>query len=154
MYKRWELKERPDNEVVMELSKALNINRRLASLLIQRDIENFDDAKNFFRPQMEHLHDPFLMKDMDKAVARIQKATDKGEKIMVYGDYDVDGTTAVSCTQCEWSLSHGNGIGLRKKRIQGRTCAGDAEENELGLVHSQLQSEGQPRTGIGDRWTK
>lgn len=80
----------------MELSKALNINRRLASLLIQRDIENFDDAKNFFRPQMEHLHDPFLMKDMDKAVARIQKATDKGEKIMVYGDYDVDGTTAVS----------------------------------------------------------
>lgn len=90
------LKERAENETIEGLSKALNINKRISSLLIQRDVSNYDEAKKFFRPNLKDLIDPFLMKDMDKAVARIQVASDKGEKIMVYGDYDVDGTTAVS----------------------------------------------------------
>lgn len=96
MDKRWVLKNIPDNEVVEQLSKDLNINKVLTSLLIQRGINNFNDAKTFFRPQLTDLHDPFLMKNMDKAVSRIEKASVDGEKIMVYGDYDVDGTTAVS----------------------------------------------------------
>ncbi len=96
MEKRWVIKEAPDNEVVEHLSKVLNINKRLAALLAQRGISTFDEAKKFFRPSFDDLHDPFLMKDMDKAVDRILKAVEKGERIMVYGDYDVDGTTAVS----------------------------------------------------------
>ncbi len=89
-------KEAPESEVVERLSKELNINRRLAALLAQRGITDFNQAKSFFRPKLSDLHDPFLMKDMDKAVERIQTAVFKGEKIVVYGDYDVDGTTAVS----------------------------------------------------------
>lgn len=96
MEKRWVLNERADNEEVTQLSEALNINKRLSSLLIQRGVNTYDEAKNFFRPSLEHLHDPFLMKDMDKAIERIILAHKKGEKIVVYGDYDVDGTTAVS----------------------------------------------------------
>ncbi len=96
MDKRWVLKERPDNQLIDELAQALNINKRLSSLLIQRGVKTFDEAKSFFRPNLNNLHDPFLMKDMDKAVDRIIEAINKGEKIMVYGDYDVDGTTAVS----------------------------------------------------------
>jgi single-stranded-DNA-specific exonuclease len=96
MEKRWVIKELPDNEVVERLSKELNINRRLAALLAQRGITSYDEAKKFFRPSLKDLHDPFLMEDMDKAVDRILQAVDRGEKIMVYGDYDVDGTTAVS----------------------------------------------------------
>jgi single-stranded-DNA-specific exonuclease len=96
MEKRWVLKELPDNETIERLSKELNINRRLAALLAQRGITTFDEAKKFFRPSLQDLHDPFLMKDMDKAVDRILKAINHGERIMVYGDYDVDGTTAVS----------------------------------------------------------
>lgn len=96
MEKRWVLKEKANKEVVRHLSEALNINERLSSLLVQRNINTFEDAKKFFRPSLDHLHDPFLMKDMDKAVERIIQAHEKGEKIVVYGDYDVDGTTAVS----------------------------------------------------------
>ena len=96
MEKRWVIKEAPDNEVVEHLSKVLNINKRLAALLAQRGISTFDEAKKFFRPSYDDLHDPFLMKDMDKAVDRILKAVENGERIMVYGDYDVDGTTAVA----------------------------------------------------------
>jgi single-stranded-DNA-specific exonuclease len=96
MDKRWVLKERPDNQLIDSLAQALNINKRLSSLLIQRGVKTFDEAKSFFRPNLNNLHDPFLMKDMDKAVDRILEAISKGEKIMVYGDYDVDGTTAVS----------------------------------------------------------
>ena len=65
-------------------------------MLVQRGITNYDEAKDFFRPSLDHLHDPFLMKDMDKAVDRLQKAITGGEKILIYGDYDVDGTTAVA----------------------------------------------------------
>lgn len=96
MEKRWVLKEKPDGEVVKRLSKELNISERLCNLLAQRNVSTFDEAKNFFRPSLDHLLDPFIMKDMDKAVDRIIKAHGKGEKIVVYGDYDVDGTTAVS----------------------------------------------------------
>jgi len=78
------------------LSESLGIDEILATLLVQRGITNYEEAKDFFRPSLEHLHDPFLMKDMDKAVDRLQKAMNDGEKILIYGDYDVDGTTAVA----------------------------------------------------------
>ena len=96
MENRWVFKKAPESEVVERLSKELNISRRLAALLAQRGITDYNQAKSFFRPKLSDLHDPFLMKDMDKAVERIQTAIFKGEKIVVYGDYDVDGTTAVS----------------------------------------------------------
>lgn len=96
MDKRWIYNNKADIESVERLSKELNINKKLVSLLFSRGVTTFDEAKQFFRPKLEHLHDPFLMKDMDKAVDRVLLAVEKGEKIMVYGDYDVDGTTAVS----------------------------------------------------------
>lgn len=96
MDKRWLLYKNTDNEKVKRFSAELNINPKLGKLLFSRGITNFEDAKQFFRPKLEKLHDPFLMKDMDKAVARVNQAIKKGEKIMIYGDYDVDGTTAVS----------------------------------------------------------
>jgi len=83
-------------ETVQLLSQALNIDHNLANLLAQRGIKTFEEARSFFRPSLEELHDPFLMKDMDKAVERIEKAIKNGEKILVFGDYDVDGTTAVA----------------------------------------------------------
>lgn len=90
------LNNNADNEVVVRLASEVNISKPLAGLLNQRGVETYDEAKRFFRPHLDHLHDPFLMKDMDKAVNRILKAVSLGEKIVVYGDYDVDGTTAVS----------------------------------------------------------
>ncbi|REJ82943.1 MAG: single-stranded-DNA-specific exonuclease RecJ [Bacteroidetes bacterium] len=94
--KRWALKSQANPREAEALSKELNISPSLASLLIQRGINSFDKAKNFFRPSLENLYDPFLMKDMDLAVDRLEKAIESGEKIMIYGDYDVDGTTAVA----------------------------------------------------------
>ncbi len=96
MEKRWVLKEQSDASEVALLSDALGIDRVLANLLIQRGVKTFEQAKTFFRPTLDSLYDPFLMKDMDKAVVRIEQAIEKGEKILVYGDYDVDGTTAVA----------------------------------------------------------
>ena len=96
MKKRWILKERGEETVIGQLSRELNIDQHLANLLVQRDIHTFDQAKAFFRPRLEELYDPFLMKDMDKAINRIEEALKKREKILIYGDYDVDGTTAVS----------------------------------------------------------
>lgn len=93
---RWQLKARPDAAAVDQLAQQLNGNKIVASLLLQRNISTYDEAKKFFRPSLDDLHDPFLMKDMDKAVARIEAALSKNEKILVYGDYDVDGTTAVA----------------------------------------------------------
>ena len=93
---RWIIAKDVDNQVVRNLSESLGIDEILANLLVQRGITTYDEAKNFFRPSLEHLHDPFLMKDMDKAVDRLQKAMTDGEKILIYGDYDVDGTTAVA----------------------------------------------------------
>ncbi|MBO8481847.1 single-stranded-DNA-specific exonuclease RecJ [Muribaculum sp. An289] len=94
--KKWVLKRPEDPEIVGRLSTELGIDRVLAELLVQRGITTFEAAREFFRPDLSRLHDPFLMKDMDKAVARLGKAVSEGEKILVYGDYDVDGTTAVA----------------------------------------------------------
>ena len=96
MERRWIYKEIPAQEKVQKLSGEININSHLSSILIQRGIEDFATAKDFFRPSLDHLHDPFLMKDMHHAVDRLKKAIDSQEKILVYGDYDVDGTTAVA----------------------------------------------------------
>lgn len=93
---RWNLKAIPEKEKVAHLQEVLNIPEAIVQLLVQRGIETYDEAKKYFRPDLADLHDPFLMKDMDKAVARIEQALDKGEHIMVYGDYDVDGTTSVA----------------------------------------------------------
>ncbi|HNQ11837.1 MAG TPA: single-stranded-DNA-specific exonuclease RecJ [Bacteroidia bacterium] len=94
--KRWVIKPDGEPSVISELSNSLNLNPILCNLLFHRGITNYKEAEYFFRPQLEHLHDPFLMKDMDKAVARICKAFDQKEKILVFGDYDVDGTSAVA----------------------------------------------------------
>jgi single-stranded-DNA-specific exonuclease len=96
MEKRWDILPQGDDKVVKHLQEVLKIEPTLANLLAQRGIRNYDEAKTFFRPELSQLHDPFLMKDMDKAVARIEEAINKREKILVYGDYDVDGTTAVA----------------------------------------------------------
>jgi single-stranded-DNA-specific exonuclease len=93
---RWTLKPKPSEEKIKNLAQALNVEDFVATLLVQRGIESFEDAKNFFRPSLDHLHDPYLMKDMAKAVRRIEKAIENEENILVFGDYDVDGTTAVS----------------------------------------------------------
>lgn len=93
---RWTLKPKPSQEKVKYLVDELKVDELIATLLVQRGIETFDDARQFFRPSLEDLHNPCLMKDMDKAVARIEKAIASGENILVFGDYDVDGTTAVS----------------------------------------------------------
>jgi single-stranded-DNA-specific exonuclease len=96
MVKRWLHKEIPPKEQVEQLSKAINTNSYLSSILFQRGVHDFDAAKKYFRPELEDLHDPFLMKDMEKAVKRLKRALDNEEKILIYGDYDVDGTTAVA----------------------------------------------------------
>ena len=94
--KKWILKEEAAPETVDRLASELGVDRVLAQLLAQRGITTFEQARAFFRPDLKNLHDPFLMKDMDKAVERLDKAVTSGEKILVYGDYDVDGTTAVA----------------------------------------------------------
>ncbi|MFC2111987.1 single-stranded-DNA-specific exonuclease RecJ [Bacteroidota bacterium] len=96
MEKNWILKSQGDADTVERLSTELGIAKPLAILLYQRGINTFDEAKAFFRPELSDLHDPFLMKDMDKAIARIQTALESKERILVYGDYDVDGTTSVA----------------------------------------------------------
>ncbi|MCZ6593709.1 MAG: single-stranded-DNA-specific exonuclease RecJ [Bacteroidetes bacterium] len=93
---RWTLKPKPSEENSNKLAKELGVDTLIASLLLQRGIETYEAARNFFRPNLSDLHDPFLMKDMDKAVARIAQAIAKDENILVYGDYDVDGTTSVA----------------------------------------------------------
>ena len=94
--RKWTVKAPADPEKVGRLATELGVDRVLAELLVQRGIETFEEARAFFRPSLDNLHDPFLMKDMDKAVERLHQAISGGEKILVYGDYDVDGTTAVS----------------------------------------------------------
>jgi single-stranded-DNA-specific exonuclease len=96
MEKRWKLLEAPNREV-KSLQEKLGIHPALCKILVQRNIRTFEEARFFFRPDLDLLHDPFLMKDMQKAVDRIVSALQAREKIMVFGDYDVDGTTAVAC---------------------------------------------------------
>ena len=94
--KRWVIKPQGDPQKVDELATATGIPRVLANLLVQRGIDTYDEVSRFFSPKLSDLHDPFLMKDMEKAVRRVDEAVTRGQKIMVYGDYDVDGTTAVA----------------------------------------------------------
>ena len=96
MDKRWVIKEKGDSAVVKQLAGALKISEALANLMVQRNITSPEEALAFFEPDLGYLHDPFMMKDMNIAVERISTAIKKNEKILVYGDYDVDGTTAVA----------------------------------------------------------
>ncbi|PKG53559.1 single-stranded-DNA-specific exonuclease RecJ [Olleya sp. 1-3] len=136
---RWTLKPKPNPETVNALADSLQIDAPIASLLVQRGIENFEDAKSFFRPSLDHLHDPYLMKDMDKAVVRIQHAIANNENILVYGDYDVDGTTSVALMSSYLKTKtplvatyipdrYGEGYGVSYKGIDF------AEDNDFGLI--------------------
>jgi single-stranded-DNA-specific exonuclease len=93
---RWNLKPEIEKEKIEKLANDLSVEKTISKILFQRDITTFDEAKKFFRPSLKDLHDPFLMKDMDLAVERIESAIKNNENILVFGDYDVDGTTAVS----------------------------------------------------------
>ena len=98
MERVWNLKQQKQSKLneTKHLSAALNVNMTIARLLVQRGINTFNEAKTFFRPRLSDLHDPFLMKDMEKAVARVELAVNNQEKVIIYGDYDVDGTTSVA----------------------------------------------------------
>ncbi len=93
---RWSIKAKPEEEQINTLASALNVDGLVAQLLLQRGVDTYEKAKKFFRPELSDLHDPFLMKDMDFAVQRIEKAIANNENILVFGDYDVDGTTSVA----------------------------------------------------------
>ena len=93
---RWTLKPKQDDEQIKALAEILKVDQLVAQLLLQRGVTSYDEAKKFFRPQLSDLHDPFLMKDMELAVKRIENAILANENILIYGDYDVDGTTAVA----------------------------------------------------------
>lgn len=98
MYKKWLLREKPAVEKINELASELNVSKIIAQILIQRGITTFEEAKFFFRATLEETHNPFLMLNMKEAVLRLNKALSKNEKILIFGDYDVDGTTAVALT--------------------------------------------------------
>ena len=95
MKKRWKIKT-ADEQKVIALAEALKVHPLISRILVGRGIENFEEAKTYFRPDISQLHDPWLMKDMDLAVRRILQAIDQKEKILVFGDYDVDGTSSVA----------------------------------------------------------
>ncbi len=136
---RWNLKKKPDPHLTEELSKSLGIDPILSSILVQRGIDNFDKAKDFFRPSPQALHDPFLMQDMDKAVLRIEEAIAADQNIMIYGDYDVDGTTAVSLVY-DYLLSYYPNIATyipdRYTEGYGVSYAGIdfAHDNDISLI--------------------
>lgn len=93
---RWTASPKLNDQKVEQLAERINVSPAIATLLLQRGVETYDQAKKFFRPQLSDLYDPFLMKDMDKAITRIQSAIANKERFLIYGDYDVDGTTSVS----------------------------------------------------------
>ncbi|MEP1033927.1 single-stranded-DNA-specific exonuclease RecJ [Ekhidna sp.] len=139
MEKRWVYKDEPDQKIVEKLSKEININEYLSKILVQRGINSFDRAKDFFRPSLSRLHDPFLMLNMDRAVNRLTDAVFNKEKILIYGDYDVDGTTSVSLIylflkqfsdQLEFYIPdrYTEGYGISKKGVN------HAIENKFGLI--------------------
>jgi single-stranded-DNA-specific exonuclease len=96
MKNRWVIKPDGDKEIVSCLSDELGVSQSISNMLVQRGITTFDEAKKFFRPSLDNLHDPFLMQDMDDAIERLQRALKNNERILIYGDYDVDGTTSVA----------------------------------------------------------
>lgn len=129
MQKRWQYKKIPNHESIEKLSKEINVSSYLSAILVQRGITNFNQAREFFRPSLYNLHDPFFMKDMDVAVNRLKDAIDRKEKILIYGDYDVDGTTAVSLvysylrkiyTDCEVYIPdrYAEGYGVSKQGVE------------------------------------
>ncbi|MDC0584582.1 single-stranded-DNA-specific exonuclease RecJ [Bacteroidales bacterium] len=135
----WKIKARGAEDKISHLSEVLGINDVLSNLLVQRGIYNYDDAKSFFRPSLDDLHDPFLMLDMDKAVSRIEKAIANKEKVLIYGDYDVDGTTSVALMYSFLEQyfedinyyipdRYGEGYGISYKGIDY------ASENDISLV--------------------
>ena len=93
---RWEPKPIPNDEVIKLLQTQIGVSRGISIILAQRGINNYERAKSFFRPKFNNLHDPFLMKDMEFATDRINRAINKEEKILIYGDYDVDGVTSTA----------------------------------------------------------
>jgi len=136
---RWKVKEEPNTDKVNKLSKALDIDTTIAKLLVLRGIETYDEAKNFFRPNLGGLHNPFLMKDMDLAVNRIEKAIANNENIMVFGDYDVDGTTAVSLVYTFLKASYNNVVNYIPDRYEegyGVSYKGIdfASDNDISLI--------------------
>ena len=140
MEKRWNILKADENKVAA-LQQSLKIHPVICSILVQRGIDTFDSAKDFFRPQLASLHDPWLMKDMDKAVERILSAVNNNEKILVFGDYDVDGTTAVACMYQFLKKIHANldfYIPHRYREGYGVSKAGIdfAKENDFTLIIS------------------
>jgi single-stranded-DNA-specific exonuclease len=136
---RWNIKPKPDSKKVAELSKALEVEAMIASLLVQRGIETYEEAKKFFRPQLSDLHDPFLMMDMEKAVERIEQAVSNDENILIYGDYDVDGTTSVALVSSFLKTYYprvGTYIPDRYEEGYGISFQGIdfAADNEIGLI--------------------
>jgi single-stranded-DNA-specific exonuclease len=136
---RWNILPRVAQEKATQLAQDLGVSKKIAILLIQRGIENFDQAKSFFRPSLKDLHDPFLMQDMDLAVARVEKAISNNENILVYGDYDVDGTTSVALLSSYLKSyypniatyipdRYGEGYGVSYKGIDF------AEDNDFSLI--------------------
>jgi len=139
MEKRWIYKQTPPREAVEKLSQEININPYLSTILVQRGTNDFESAKAYFRPTLSELHDPFLMKDMQQAVDRLKRAIDSQEKILVYGDYDVDGTTAVALVYSYLRAFHPNCavyIPDRHKEGYGVSRAGIewADENGYTLI--------------------
>jgi len=96
MTKTWVFDDDQHSDQIEELARILNISKSIAGILYRRGVHDYESARNFFRPSMDHLHDPFLMKELDIAVNRLSEAIFEEEKIMIYGDYDVDGTTSVA----------------------------------------------------------
>src|SRR5690348_11072538 len=96
MNNRWIVKQKPPEEEIVNIIAEIKVSEPVGDMLLQRGVHSFEEAKNYFRPSLELLHDPFLMKDMDKAINRLVEAIYNHEKIVVYGDYDVDGTTSVA----------------------------------------------------------
>ncbi len=137
---RWNLKSVNKTQIVDNLAKQLNVNTVIAKLLVLRGITTFDEAKDFFCPDLKNLHNPYLMKDMEKAVSRILKAIETKEKILVYGDYDVDGTTSVALMSSFLKTIHPNHIEIyipdRYKEGYGVSTQGIdfAHENNFSLI--------------------
>jgi single-stranded-DNA-specific exonuclease len=138
MLYKWIFKESPSHKL-KSLQEALKISPILCQLLVQRGVDDYDKAHQFFRPQLEHLHSPFLMKNMDVAVARISQAIQNKQRIMVYGDYDVDGTTAVALVYSFLKRHYANlctYIPDRYREGYGVSLAGIdfAADNEVALI--------------------
>ena len=136
---RWTLQPKPNSLIVEELTKSLGVSKIIATLLCQRGIASFAEAKSFFRPNLKEIHNPYLMKDMDKAVGRIETAIANNENILIYGDYDVDGTTAVSLVYSYLKTFYkkiATYIPDRYKEGYGISFAGIdfAEDNDFSLI--------------------